>query len=484
MERFDLIAIGGGTAGLVTAAGAASLGLTAALIEREALGGDCLWTGCVPSKALIASARLAHQMRHAERWGLGGVGAGAGAGAGAPPEQVFRSVMQRMRAARSRIAVHDDPERFRRMGVEVVMGSAEITGARQVAVNGRTLVSKRIVVATGALLTVPPIHGLADAGYLTHLTAFDQNVLPRRIAILGGGPIGLEFAQVYQRLGAAVTVVEMLPQLLPREDVEVAAVLKQVLEDEGTTVHTSTSVERVTGDESGAKVLHATDSAGAAVTIAVDEIFVATGRKANTEGLGLEALGVELDRGVMKVDATLRSNVPGIWAAGDVAGGPQFTHVADYHAKLVLRNAIFPLRAKTDYSAVPAVTYTDPEIARVGLTEAEARQRYGKIDVFRYELADLDRAIVDGHATGFVKIVTRRNGKIVGATIVASGAGELIMPLVLAIKRKISLPKLSQVVYPYPTMAEGVKRAADNYYRAKLTGSTGKALRRVVRWLA
>ncbi len=476
MERFDLIAIGGGTAGLVTAAGAASLGLTAALIEREALGGDCLWTGCVPSKALIASARLAHQMRHAERWGL--------VGAGAPPEQVFRSVMERMRAVRSRIAVHDDPERFRRMGVEVVMGSAEITGARQVAVNGRTLVSKRIVVATGALPTVPPIHGLGDAGYLTHLTAFDQDVLPHRIAILGGGPIGLEFAQVYQRLGAAVTVVEMLPQLLPREDVEVAAALKQVLEDEGTTVHTSTSVERVTGDESGAKVLHATDSAGADVTIAVDEIFVATGRKANTEGLGLEALGVALDHGVMKVDATLRSNVPGIWAAGDVAGGPQFTHVADYHAKLVLRNAIFPLRAKTDYSAVPAVTYTDPEIARVGLTEAEARQRYGKIDVFRYELADLDRAIVDGHDTGFVKIVTRRNGKIVGATIVASGAGELIMPLVLAIKHKISLPKLAQVVYPYPTMAEGVKRAADNYYRAKLAGWTGKALRRVVRWLA
>ena len=463
---------------MVTAAGAASLGLTAALIEREALGGDCLWTGCVPSKALIASARLAHQMRHAERWGL------VGAGAGAPPEQVFRSVMQRMRAARSRIAVHDDPERFRRMGVEVVMGSAEITGARQVAVNGRTLVSKRIVVATGALPTVPPIHGLADAGYLTHLTAFDQDVLPRRIAILGGGPIGLEFAQVYQRLGAAVTVVEMLPQLLPREDVEVAAALKQALEDEGTTVHTSTSVERVTGDESGAKVLHATDSAGADVTITVDEIFVATGRKANTERLGLEALGVELDRGAMKVDATLRSNVPGIWAAGDVAGGPQFTHVADYHAKLVLRNAIFPLRAKTDYSAVPAVTYTDPEVARVGLTEAEARQRYEKIDVFRYELADLDRAIVDGHDTGFVKIVTRRNGKIVGATIVASGAGELIMPLVLAIKRKISLPKLSQVVYPYPTMVEGVKRTADNYYRAKLAGSTGKALRQVVRWLA
>lgn len=473
MERFDLIAIGGGTAGLVTVAGAANLGLKAALIEREALGGDCLWTGCVPSKALIASAKLAHQMRHADRWGL----------IGASPEHALRSVMERMRAVRSRIAVHDEPDRFRAMGVEVVLGAAEVTGLGRVAVDGRTLTSKRIVVATGAVPSVPPIPGLAGARYLTHATAFDQDVLPRRIALLGGGPIGLEFAQIYQRLGAAVTVVEMLPQVLPREDPEAAAALRRVLEHEGVAVHTGATVERVSGDESGAKVVHARNAAGAMLPISVDEIFVATGRRANTDGLGLEALGVRLGRGAVQVDRTLRSSVPGIWAAGDVVGGPQFTHVAEYHAKLVLRNAVFPLTTKVDYSAVPAVTYTDPEIARVGLTQGEARERYGKVEVFRYELADLDRAIVDGHDAGFIKVVTRGNGKILGATIVASGAGDLLMPLVLAIKRKLPLPKLSQVVYPYPTMVESVKRTADNYYRAKLAGWPGRALRRVVRWL-
>jgi pyruvate/2-oxoglutarate dehydrogenase complex dihydrolipoamide dehydrogenase (E3) component len=472
MERFDLVAIGGGTAGLVTAAGGAALGLRVALVERDALGGDCLWTGCVPSKALIASAKLAHQMRHAERLGL----------IGTSPAHLFESVMERMRAQRARVAQHDEPQRFRDMGVEVLFGQAEVIGRGRVAVDARHVESKRIVIATGASATVPPIPGLADTDYLTHETAFEQDSLPSHVTMLGGGPIGLEFSQVYRRLGAQVTVVEMLPQLLPREDLETAAVVRQALEHEGIVIHTATRVERVEAAPDGIVVV-ARDEGGREVRVPTKVVFVATGRRANTSGLGLETAGVELANGAIKTNMALRSTVPDIWAAGDVAGGPQFTHVAEYQAKLVLRNALFPFTSKVDYSAVPAVTYTDPEVARVGLTEAEARDRSDRVQAYRYEFSDLDRAIVDGHDTGFVKVVTKPNGRILGATVVGTGAGELLMPLVLAMKRRMKLPQLSQVIYPYPTMAEGIKRTADSYYRAKFAGRTGDWLRRVVRWL-
>ncbi len=473
METFDLIAIGGGTAGLVTAAGGASLGLKVALVERDALGGDCLWTGCVPSKALIASAKLAYHMRHADRLGL----------IGAAPSHVFRDVMERMRAARARVAVHDDPERFSKLGVEVVLGNAQVIAPRRVSVDGRMLHSRRIVIATGSRPTIPPIPGLAEEKPLTHMNAFDQNTLPNRIAILGAGPIGLEFAQVYSRLGARVTVFEMLPRCLPREDPDASSAIAAALDAEGITVHTSARVERVVATRNGEKTVTAAVEGAEPQSVVVDEIFAATGRRANGEGFGLEAAGVKLENGALKVGRNLRSNVPGIWAAGDVAGGLQFTHVADYQAKLVLRNAVFPFSSKGDYRAVPWVTYTDPEVARVGATEEEARARHSDVSVYRYDLEDLDRAIVDGHATGFVKVVTRKRGTILGATIVASGAGELIMPLVIAMKRGIPFPKLAQVVYPYPTMVEGVKRTADGYYRAKLSGNSGKLLRRVVQWL-
>jgi pyruvate/2-oxoglutarate dehydrogenase complex dihydrolipoamide dehydrogenase (E3) component len=474
MNRFDIIVIGGGTAGLVTAAGAAALGLEVALVEREALGGDCLWTGCVPSKALIASAKLAHQMRHAERLGL----------TGSAPAHLFRTVMERMRKVRAQVAEHDDPERFRRLGIEVLFGEAEVRAQGSVLLDGKSLQSRRIVVATGSSPAIPGIPGLADAGYLTHLDAFDQDSLPSRLAILGAGPIGLEFAQVYSRLGAKVTLFEMLPRVLPRQDADVASVLMEALSEENISVHTGVTVDRIERCVDGTKMVRATDGTGESTSIEVDEVFVATGRRPNGGGLGLDRLGVELENGAVKVDSTLRSSVPGIWAAGDVAGGPQFTHVADYQAKLVLRNAVFPFASRTDYRAVPSVTYTDPEVAQVGLTEEEASRDYGNIRVYRYDFADLDRALVDGNTHGFVKIVTRKHGKIVGAHVVASGAGELIMLLALAMKKRMPLASLSRLVYPYPTMAEGIKRAADGYYRAKLAGTSGNLLRKVVRWLA
>jgi pyruvate/2-oxoglutarate dehydrogenase complex dihydrolipoamide dehydrogenase (E3) component len=444
-----------------------------ALVERQALGGDCLWTGCVPSKALIASARLAHRMRHAERLGL----------SGAAPAHVFAQVMERMRRARDRVALHDDPQRFRDLGVEVVFGVAHLAAPNRVAVDGRILESSRIVVATGAVPAIPPILGLDEAGYLTYASAFEQETLPSRIVLLGGGPIGIEFAQVYRRLGADVTLVEMLPQLLPREEPEAGAELQRTLEAEGVVVHVGARVERVERSESGAKLVRARKQDGAETVISADEIFVATGRRANTAGLGLEPVGVEVSHGAVVVDGALRTTVRGIWAAGDVAGGPQFTHVAEYQAKLVLRNAVFPFTSKVSYATVPAVTYTDPEVARVGLTEVEARERRDRVAVHRYAFADLDRAIVDGHDSGFVKVVTQPNGKILGATVVAAGAGDLIMPLVLAMRHRIPLPKLSRLVYPYPTMVEGIKRTADGYYREKLGGHAGRWLRRIVRVL-
>ncbi|MFQ5704506.1 MAG: dihydrolipoyl dehydrogenase family protein [Gemmatimonadales bacterium] len=474
MERYDLIAIGGGTAGLVTAAGGASLGLKVALVEREKLGGDCLWTGCVPSKALISSAKLAHQMRQAEQLGL----------LGASPAHVFESVMERMRETRARVAHHDDPERFRALGVDVVFGNAVVKSPKEVAVDGRILASPRLVIATGSSPAVPPIPGLQDAGYLTHLDAFDQNTLPARMVILGAGPIGLEFAQVYSRLGAKVTVFEMFPRVLPREDPEASEAIREALAGEGIRIYTGTKVERVAADgTTGRKSVQGRTEEGEEVCIDTDEIFVATGRRPNGLDLGLESVGVELNQGAVKVDAALRSTLPGIWAAGDVAGGLQFTHVADYQAKLVLRNAVFPFSSKANYDNIPWVTYTDPEVARVGLTEDEARQRERDIRVYRYGLADLDRAIVDGHDRGFVKIVTRPNGKILGASIVAFGAGELVMPVVLAMQNGLPLKKLSRTVFPYPTMSEGIKRTADSYYREKFAGPSGDLLRRVVGWL-
>ncbi|MGI9038964.1 MAG: dihydrolipoyl dehydrogenase family protein, partial [Gemmatimonadota bacterium] len=319
LERYDLIAIGGGTAGLVSAAGAAALGLRAALCEREALGGDCLWTGCVPSKALLASARLARSIVCASEFGL----------PEHPPEVVFATVMKRMRRERARVAEHDDPERFRKLGVEVIFGTALVTAPGEVRVADRSLAASHIVVATGAGPSVPPIEGLEAAGYLTYADAFDQDELPPRIAILGGGPIGIEFAQIYSRLGARVTVLEQLPRILAQEEPDASSALREALAAEGIDIRTEAAVTTVRAGTAGGKVVHATTPEGTSELV-VDEVFVATGRRAHGAGIGLEEIGVVLDAGAVVVDRKLESAVSGIWAAGDVAGGPQFTHVAEY----------------------------------------------------------------------------------------------------------------------------------------------------------
>lgn len=387
-----------------------------------------------------------------------------------------------MRRERARVAEHDDPERFRKLGVEVIFGTALVTAPGEVRVADRSLAASHIVVATGAGPSVPPIEGLEAAGYLTYADAFDQDELPPRIAILGGGPIGIEFAQIYSRLGARVTVLEQLPRILAQEEPDASSALREALAAEGIDIRTEAAVTTVRAGTAGGKVVHATTPEGTSELV-VDEVFVATGRRAHGAGIGLEEIGVGLDAGAVVVDRKLESAVSGIWAAGDVAGGPQFTHVAEYQAKLVLRNALFPFSSAADYSLVPSVTYTDPEVARVGLTESEARDRYGSVDCYQYEFADLDRAIVDGRTRGFTRIVTRRGGRIVGATIVGSHAGDLLAPILLAMRRGVRLKALSSIIYPYPTMSEGVKRTADLYYRGMAAGRSGALLKRVVRWL-
>lgn len=465
--EYDLVAIGGGTAGLVSAAGGAYLGVRAALVERAALGGDCLWTGCVPSKALIASARLAHAMRHADRLGLEAVA----------PKHAFASVMERMRSARGVVAHHDDPERFQAMGVDVHFGQARFISPSEVDVEGvGTIRSKRFVIATGAIPVAPPIPGLADAGYLDHHSVFETNELPNRLGVLGGGPIGLEMAQVFARLGAEVTVVEMLPRILPGEDPDVSERLQSLMENEGIRFRIGVRAESIERS-SDAKVV-VTDSGE---RIEVDQLFVATGRRPASDGLELDAAGVETDRDAVRVDRTLRTSNRNIWAAGDVTGGLQFTHVADYMAKTVLRNALLPGATRVAYGDVPWVTYTDPEVAHVGLSQVEAEARGAK--TYTYELDDLDRAIVDGEARGVVKISADKKGRILGATILGTHAGELLLPLVLAKKHGLKLSQISGTIFPYPTMVEGVKRASDVFQRERLAGPGGRILRKAISWL-
>ena len=463
----DLVAIGGGTGGLVTAAGAAYLGLKPALVERSALGGDCLWTGCVPSKALIASARLARNIDHASTLGLQSDGA----------RSDFRTVMERMRAARATVAHHDDPERFRKMGVSVHFGAARFLDASTVEVEGvGRLRSRRFVIATGAVPAIPPIPGLKEAGYWTYETVFDQNELPGSVVILGGGPIGLEFAQVFARLGSRVTVLEMAPTILIREDPDVAAFMHRLLTAEGMEIRVGTAATAVRTNGNTAVV---ETSDGTSVT--ADRVFVATGRRPMTDGLNLEAAAIRTDGGAVVVDSRLQTSSGSAWAVGDVTGALQFTHVAEQMAKVALRNAVIPGSTKIRYDSVPWVTYTDPEIAHVGMSEAEAEAEGGT--TYRYELDDLDRAIVDASAVGFVKVSADRRGRVLGATIVAHGGGELILPLVMARQHGLTLGRIANTIFPYPTMVEGVKRAAGEYMRSRLDTPSGRLLKRIIQWL-
>jgi pyruvate/2-oxoglutarate dehydrogenase complex dihydrolipoamide dehydrogenase (E3) component len=474
MGTYDLVVIGGGTAGLVTASGSAGIGARVALVERERLGGECLWNGCVPSKALIAAARASTEARTAGRYGVRVQG----------EETDFTAVMHWVRSAQERIAPHDSPERFRGLGVDVIQGEARFTGERSIVVDGRAITAKRIVIATGSAPAVPPIPGLSEVSYLTNESIFSLTALPHRLLVLGGGPIGLELAQAFTRLGSEVHVIEAAPQLLAREDAELAAALGERLRAEGVRLHLGAKASRVERQPNGNGVRVTATRSGdhetsESFTLDGDVLLVATGRTPRLESLDLARGGVEAGKGGITVNAGLRTTAKGVWAAGDCVGPLRFTHVADYQARLVIRNAFFPFSSKADYSVVPWVTFTEPELAHVGLTEEEARERHGDgVRVWRRPFAEVDRAITDGETNGMVKLLTTPRGKILGGHVLGHGAGSLIGEITLAMKHGISAGALGNTMHAYPTYPEAIKQAAEQYTKSRFTG----ALERVVNW--
>ena len=468
MERFDLIVIGAGSAGLVAAAGAAGIGARPALVERDRLGGECLWTGCIPSKALLACAREAAHARGAGRFGVD-----------ADVRVDFGRAMRWVHDARARIEPHDSAERFRGLGVEVVRGTARFTGDRVVEVDGRVLTAKRVVVATGSRPAVPPVRGLDAVPFLTNESIFELAEQPAHLLVLGGGAIGLELAQAFVRLGTRVTVVESSPALLTSEEPELAALLAERLRTDGVVMHLGAKATQARRTATGVSLT--IESPSGTSSVEGTHLLVATGREARTDTLDLNRGGVAVGPKGVTVDAHLKTSADGVWACGDCVGGPRFTHVADYQARLVIRNAFFPLKGSADYRAIPWVTYTDPELAHVGLTEREARERHdGDVRVFLRPFEDVDRAIADGETYGMVKLVTRGNGALLGGHILGAGAGNMIGEVALAMKHDLGVNALGSLVHPYPTMSEAIRQAAEGFNKARFTGVP----RAIARWFA
>jgi pyruvate/2-oxoglutarate dehydrogenase complex dihydrolipoamide dehydrogenase (E3) component len=471
--RYNLVVLGGGTAGLVSAAGAAGLGAKVALVERHLLGGDCLNFGCVPSKAIIRSSRLVADFRDAARFGIK-----------APPEIKvdFPAVMERMRALRAAISAHDAARRFRDLGVDVFLGEARFSGPRTVEVAGQTLNFSKAVIATGARAVDPPVPGLPEAGYLTNETVFSLTGRPRRLLIMGGGPLGCEFAQAFQRLGCLVTLLHKYDRLMNREDADAAQLVQQVLVREGVHLILAAKPVQVLKTEGGKLVRY--ECAGQPGEIEVDEILAGAGRAPNVENLGLEKAGVRYDkREGVAVNDRLQTTNRLIYAAGDVCLKYKFTHLADATARIVIQNALFLGRKKLSALTIPWCTFTDPEVAHVGINEAEAEKQGIPIHTFIKPLSEVDRAVVDGETEGMVKIHVKRGGdKILGATIVARHAGEMISEITLAMVGKIGLGALASVIHPYPTQAEAIRQTGDLYNRTRLTPFVKKLFTRFLAW--
>jgi pyruvate/2-oxoglutarate dehydrogenase complex dihydrolipoamide dehydrogenase (E3) component len=459
-ERYHLVVVGGGTGGLVTAAIAMALGARVALIERHLLGGDCLNVGCVPSKAMIRAARGWQAAAEAtERFGGPAVGG----------DGDFGHVMERMRRIRAELSAHDGAARFRDLGVDVFLGDAVFEGRDAVHVDGQTLRFRRAVIATGTRPAAPPIPGLAEAGYLTNESVFSLTELPRRLAVIGGGPIGCELAQSFARFGSEVTLLEAGERILLKDDPDAAAIIAAALERDGIRILAgaqATAVE-VRGEERA--IRYSRD--GIREELVVDQILVAAGRTPNVEKLGLEAAGVHFDgkKGV-RVNDRLRTANPRVYAIGDVASPYQFTHVADAHARMVVRNALFFGRAKASDLVIPWVTYTAPELAHVGILPDEAARRTDEIETVAIPLGEVDRARLDGETEGFLKVYLEKGSdSILGATLVAEHAGDIISQIGQAMTQGIGLGKLGETIFPYPTQAEVIRKAADQWRRRKLT---------------
>lgn len=469
---YDLVVIGAGTAGLVTAAGAAGLGAKVALIEKHLMGGDCLNVGCVPSKCVIRSSRVVSEIQNADRYGV------------RVPEGVevdFAAVMQRMRQIRSGISRHDSAPRFQNIGVDVFLGAGQFTGEGTIQVNGTTLRYKKAVIASGARASAPGIPGLKEAGYLTNETVFNLTERPKRLAVIGGGPIGCELAQAFHRLGSEVILFHKNAHILDREDADAADIVQKTFINEGIKLILNAKLQRVE-QQDGSKVIFY-ESDGQPGSVMVDEILVGAGRAPNVESLNLSAVGVEYDpRKGVKVNDYLQTTNPRIYAAGDVCMDWKFTHAADAAARIVIKNTLFsPFglgRYKLSSLVMPWATYTDPEIAHVGLYEHQAREQGIELNTFTIHLDSVDRAIADGETDGFVKVHLKQGtDQIMGATIVASHAGDMISEITVAMIGKVGLGKVASAIHPYPTQAEAIKKAADAYRRTLLTPRTASLLK-------
>ncbi|MEM8602316.1 MAG: mercuric reductase [Cyanobacteria bacterium P01_H01_bin.121] len=472
---YDLVVIGAGTAGLVVAAGAAGLGLglKVALVERHLMGGDCLNVGCVPSKCVISSAKVVADMRKSEAYGI------------QPPAEVeidFAAVMARMRKLRAGISHHDSAQRFQTIGVDVFLGNGQFTKHDSVRVGDHELKYKKAVIATGARAVRPAIEGIETVGYLTNETVFNLTERPNRLAVIGGGPIGCELAQAFHRLGSEVTLFHRGSHILNREDADAAEIVQRVFLREGIQLSLGAKLLKVEQTSEGKQITYSAD--GQQKTSVVDQILVGAGRAPNVQGLDLEAVGVEYDerKGVV-VNEYLQTTNPKIYAAGDICMNWKFTHAADAAARIVIKNTLFaPFgifgRDKVTDLVMPWATFTDPEIAHVGLYEHDARAQGIPIQTIQIEMSQVDRAIADGETEGFVKVHYKQGSdEIVGATIVARHAGDMISEITTAIVNKIGLSKLSGVIHPYPTQAEGIKKAADAYKRTLLTPTSKNLLK-------
>ncbi|CAD7696020.1 unnamed protein product [Ostreobium quekettii] len=459
--RYNLVVVGAGASGLVSAAGAAGVGGRVALIEESLLGGDCLNVGCVPSKALIRCAKAVHEVRCSEAFGVeidGTVRAN------------FGKVMQRMRRLRAQISKNDSAERFTSLGVDVFQGRAKFNGPESLEVNGKTLKFSAAVVATGGRAAVPPIKGLKDVPYLTNASLFNLTELPPRLAVIGGGPIGMELAQAMCRFGSEVTVLDIADRVLLKEERDAADIVLKQVEADGVKFKLPVGIQEVSRLESG-EITMSLDYKGSAETLVVDAVLVATGRVPNVEGMGLEVAGIKYDKRTgIEVNDFLQTTNKRVFAAGDVCTLYRFTHVGDSMARTVVRNALFFGRGKMSSLLIPWCTYTEPEIAHVGKYEHELDAAGVRYQKFRRDLADVDRAILDGADEGYVTVLTKEGSdQILGATVVAADAGNMISEVTVAMQAGMGLGALASVIHPYPTQAEAIRQCGDQYNRTRLT---------------
>ncbi|MDA0807476.1 MAG: mercuric reductase [Planctomycetota bacterium] len=471
--RYNLVVIGSGPAGLITAIGAAGLGAKVALVERELMGGDCLNVGCVPSKGVISAARVAATVRDASEFGV------------QVPDDWgvdFAAAMTRMRRLRADMAHHDSAARFQELGIDVFLGSGSFTKDGHVEVAGKKLNYKRAVICTGGRAAELPIPGLKDVDYLTNESIFSLTELPRRLIVIGGGPIGTEMAQSFARFGSQVTQIEKAPNILPREETDAALIVQKALEKDGVTFVLNASTVRV--EQRGDEKIVVVEQDGQEKEIAGDQLLIGIGRTPNVDGMGLENVGVKFDtRNGIEVTDNLQTTNPKIYAAGDVCSKYKFTHAADFMARIVIGNTLFMGRGKASTLTIPWATYTSPELAHVGLGPDEAKRRGVKIDTFTQPLNGVDRAILEGDDEGFVRIhVKKGTDKIVGATIVATNAGDMISEITLAMTHGLGLKKIASTIHPYPTQGDAIRKVGDLYNRTRLTPFVRKLFQRWLSW--